>query len=551
MEKINFLALGGQDENGKNCYILEIDSKLFVINSGTKVPINSHNGIDTLIADTQYLEKHQKNIEGVFITDVHNESFSALPWLLMNIKGLKIYTSSFNKFVILDRISKYNIEHNDFEVITLNQPKKFGNVLVTPLNLAGALPGILGFNFNVRKGNILFLTNFVNGNLGPYGNTNFKRIKEKIGDDPVEILIMDSGKSNSPGKTIDKLWVSQKIEYKFKEAKKDERIIVGLYDEDMITAHEVLLLAKKYNRPVITYGRNYSILIELVKKMNPKLQWPEFIDYRTSNSAENAVILVTGAIERLYARFLRIASQNDVYLKIKDTDCVIIIAPPVNGLEVNYALTLDEIARNTPNIIELTSSEYYSCNPAKQDLIDVIKFFRPKHFIPIQGLYRYFVLATQEATAVTSLNKNNCIILNNGKVAEFTKFELTSQKHTIRGIGDVIIDGFGVGDISHEVIKERETLARDGMIAVSCLIDHKTKKPISELSIVGYGVISSENKEQIHGIINKYFKKELEENGGSYKDLRETQERLRRVFRKRIFRELYKEPLVVVTLYEI
>jgi len=122
-------------------------------------------------------------------------------------------------------------------------------------------------------------------------------------------------------------------------------------------------------------------------------------------------VLVTGAIERLYLRFLRIASNNDLYLKFRNDDAVIFIAPPVNGLEVNYALTLDEIARHTSNLIELNSDQYYSCNPAKDDIKNFIKELKPKYFIPVQGLYRYMVVATQDARDV-GMNLNNCLVLH-------------------------------------------------------------------------------------------------------------------------------------------
>jgi hypothetical protein len=79
MSKINFYALGGLDENGKNCYVLEINQKLFIINFGTKVPINSHTGIDTLICNFDYLEKRQKDIVGIFVSDIHNDNFSGIP----------------------------------------------------------------------------------------------------------------------------------------------------------------------------------------------------------------------------------------------------------------------------------------------------------------------------------------------------------------------------------------------------------------------------------------------------------------------------------------
>lgn len=551
MNKINFFALGGLDENGKNCYVLEINNKLFVINSGTKIPINSHNGIDTLICNYEFLEKRQKDIEGLFLTDVRNETFSAIPWLLMKIKNLKIYTSAFNKIVLLDRISKYNIGSNTFEVKTINKKTAFDGVNVTPFDLAGGLPGQLGFNFETPISNILFMTNFVDGDLGPYGKTDLQQIQQIINNKKeLQLLIMDSSRSAFPGRSIEKLWVSRKIEYKFKETSDNQRIIVGLYDEDMITAHEILILAKRYNRPVITYGLAYSQLIKLVEKVNPNSQFPEFVEYQTANNVKNAVILVTGAIDRLYTRFARISSDNDVYLKLKNDDAVIIIAPPVNGLEVNYAITLDDIARHTANLIELGNDQYYSCNPAKLDIFNIIKALKPKFFIPIQGLYRYQVVATQVARSA-GMNISNCLVLQNGKVAEFNDTNLISQKHGIRNVGDVIIDGYGIGDISHEVINERENLARDGVIALSSLIDYKKKKPINELQISSYGIITKDNKEVIHKIINDLFKKEFENKQTKEINLKEIQEKLRKSIKRKIAKTIDKEPMIVITLYEI
>ena len=49
--KISFFALGGQDERGKNCYVLEINNNVFIINCGVLVPTTSLLGVKQLIPD--------------------------------------------------------------------------------------------------------------------------------------------------------------------------------------------------------------------------------------------------------------------------------------------------------------------------------------------------------------------------------------------------------------------------------------------------------------------------------------------------------------------
>ncbi|UVD81971.1 ribonuclease J [Mycoplasma iguanae] len=548
MAKINFFALGGLDENGKNCYVLEVDNDLYIINSGTKVPISSVNGVDTLIPDFKFLEKNQKRIKGVFLTDVKNESFSAIPWLLMRVKNLKIYCSVFSKFIVLERLSKYKIGHNNFEVISLIKRTQIGMATITPISVAGALPGINGYNFETADGNILFLLNLVVGNLGLFGNTNLNFIKKVTNNEkPLLALFLDSGKSNLPGKSIDKIGITSKIEKVFQETKEESRIIIGAYDEEMFILNEVLTLAQKNDRPVIIYGRNYSQLLELSIRINKEQKMPKFLEYKYANKTKNAVILVVGKVERLYQRFLRITEKNDVFLKLKSEDSVIMIAPPVNGLEVTHALTLDEIARISKNLIDVSESEYYPLRPAKEDIAKIVSFLKPEHFIPLQGLYRYLVVASQEANKA-GVSKAKSYVLQNGKTLSFVDGKLFSQKGFIKDAGETIIDGFGVGDISHEVIRERETLGRDGVISISSLLNYKTKKIEGEINIISSGTIIKEIKTEIHDMISSIFIQVCNEN--NLKNLKDVQEKIRKVVRKLIFKKIDKEPIVLVTFYE-
>lgn len=551
MSNIKFFALGGLDENGKNCYVLEVDKEIYVINSGTKIPISASHGIDTLIPNFAYLEDNANRIKGLFITDVQNESFSALPWLLMTVPNISIYCSDFSMFLIKERISKYNIGKSIYKLNSINtKGEKIGSIFVEAIELAGALPGTIGFNFKTSDGSVIFMFNFVNSNLGVYGKTNIAKIKEE--NPKILALIMDSGMSNFNGVSSEHIDIKNLLGDKFSSIKENERIIIGSYDHEMSSLQQILDLAKEHNRTVITYGRTYHQLLEFLISYNPNLTLPKIVDYKKIKDEKSCVIIVTGTVERLYKRFVRITDDNDVYLKINNTDHIIMIAAPVNGLETESTYALDELARKTPHIVDYTDNEFYRCRPAKEDIFNIIKLLQPEYFIPAQGLYRYLIVAIKEAVRA-GLTQNKSIPLQNGKIAHFENGKLISQKERIAEIGDTIIDGFGIGDISKEVIYEREVIARDGVVIVSALYDKKTKKLFDHIHVKYIGVITAEAREEMDHVIENtvisIYYNELKI--ASKFNLYSVQDIIRKIIRKKIFKLTDKEPMVVITFNEI
>lgn len=552
MAHINFFSLGGLDENGKNCYILKHEEDIFIINSGAKMPINSANGVDTLIPDFTYLIQNKDKIKGIFITDVKNESFSALPWLLMQVPNLTIYTSAFNKVMILDRLSKYKINENNWkiEIVNFSKSIKFEKYEINTFGLSGSMPGHFGIDFVFNDGDFIFMSNFVEGDLGIYGKLNYQELIQRITKGrKILALAVDAGMANYSGRAIDKIGLPQSVKEAFMKAKPNERIIVGAYDEEMVVINQILDLAREQNRPVITYGKTYGQFLYLIKKIHPKMQFPEIIDYKIANKTNNAVILITGSIERLYSRFLRITDKNDVFLTLKPTDLVIMIAPPINGLESLLALTLDEVARITPKIVEVAQDEFHRHKPTRDDLIDLVKALKPKYIIPIQSLYRYLVDAGNYMSEAINIQRENALIMQNGKIAHFIDGKLASLNGKIKEVGDLIIDGYGIGDISTEVITEREMLGREGVIMISFLYNSKTKKPYGKLQINHIGVVTKEEKKIVNDLIKSLIVNILSTE--TFSGLREIQERIRTVVRKKIYKSLDKEPMVIVTLNNI
>ncbi|WP_027334977.1 MBL fold metallo-hydrolase RNA specificity domain-containing protein [Mycoplasmopsis felifaucium] len=550
MNNVNIFALGGLDENGKNCYVFEYNERIYIINSGTKIPINSTNGIDTLIPNFDYLVKHKDKIEGIFITDVKNESFSSLPWLVMKLPGVPIYTSKFNKILIIDRLSKYKINDNNIKINILDQTTKIGPVFVESIELAGSMPGHIGLDFITPDGDYVFMFNFVEGNLGIYGNIDFANLaKSKFAKRKIKALIVDSGRANYNGRAIDKIMLPKQVEFAFMAAKEDERIIVGAYDEEMFAINQILEFARQTKRPVITYGKTYGQVLEIIKKAKPDLPLPEVIDYKYANKTKNAVILVTGTTERLYSRFLRITDNKDVYLKLQPSDTIIMIAPAINGLESVEAVTLDEIARITPRITEVTNSEFYRHRPAREDLVKLVNILKPEYIIPAQGLYRYLLDASKYIQSECLVNPKNIFVLQNGQVVHIMNGKIISYKGKVKEVGDVIIDGFGVGDISTEVINEREVLGREGVILVTSRYNPKTKLLVGKMQVNYVGSIDKDEKKEATELIKTTITNLIDTK--KFEGIKDLQNQCRSSIRKKIFKSYNKEPIVVVSFIQI
>ncbi len=545
MANINIFALGGQDENGKNSMVIENEEDIYLINAGLKVPINNLNGIDGIIPNFEYLIKNKNRIKGVFITHAHDDVYAALPWLIMDIPNITIYASKFTKEIIEERISKYKIGHNNFKIEEIKESQKIGSLNIKSFELANSIPGSLGYNFQTQDGDIIFMSNNTLEDLGLFGKTNIEKIKSSSNE--ILALILDSRFSNFKGYSSEKKSVIPFIEKTFQNAKKNERIIVGAYDEEVYNIQEIIELANKYDRPIISYGRAFDSIFSKMRKMF-KINLPKFKDYKKIDLINNAVVLVTGTWSRLYQRFVRIANNDDVFMKFKENDNIIMIAPPINGMEVIYADSLDEVAKIAPNILDVSDKDFYKLRPTEKDIEKIVRILKPKYFIPTSGYYRYLIVATKIAIK-EGITQDRNVILQNGKILHLKDGKLASQKNYIKEFGDVIIDGFGIGDVSYEVIRERKTLAANGLITIALKINKKTKELIDDMNIQVLGIVIESKLKEVQEIVENVVIKKLKEQKKF--DLREIQNKIRKRVRKVIFKKLDKEPLVVTTFYEV
>lgn len=110
----------------------------------------------------------------------------------------------------------------------------------------------------------------------------------------------------------------------------------------------------------------------------------------------------------------------------------------------------------------------------------------PKYAIPIHGEYKHLKAQAKIANEL-GIVKENIFILQSGDV-----LELTQESALVAGkvpVGDILVDGLGVGDVGNIVLRDRQHLAEDGILIVVLGLDGATDELVSGPDIVSRGFV--------------------------------------------------------------
>ena len=84
---VRIIFLGGLGEIGRNCFCLEAEGRILVVDCGLMFPDADMPGVDLVLPDFTYLREHAEQVEGVVITHGHEDHVGALSYLLRDVSA--------------------------------------------------------------------------------------------------------------------------------------------------------------------------------------------------------------------------------------------------------------------------------------------------------------------------------------------------------------------------------------------------------------------------------------------------------------------------------
>ena len=497
---VKFVALGGLEEIGRNMMFFEHEDEIVIIDAGLQFPEETTPGIDFIIPNVSYLEAKKKNIKALIITHGHYDHIGAIPYIMEKIGNPPIYTTSLSKEIIAKRQEEFpNTPKLDFDIVKSGESRQLSkNFKANFFGVVHNIPEGIGIILETPIGKIVHPGEFkfdydIDGK--PRGLDTW----EKIGEQKIHTLLLDSTGAEEPGWSTSERIVEAELEKIFKTA--EGRIIVSTFASLLDRIAEIIKIAERLKRKVFISGSSMKTNVQIARNLGfMKIEKDVILPLEDINKYrdDKILILCTGAQGEPQASMMKIASGEHPHIRTKKGDTVILSSSVIPGNERSVQVLRDDLARQGALVYHYKMVDIHSSGHAPQEeLKAVMKMVKPKFFIPIHGYYFMRWRNAQLAQETINLSPEETIITDNGQVVILTKDSAMNTDESVPAFY-VMVDGLGVGDVGEVVLRDRRVLAQEGMVVIIVTLDRHTGRFLKNPDIISRGFIYlKENKELV------------------------------------------------------
>ena len=546
---ISIYALGGLCEVGKNTYCIESDDSLVVIDAGVMFPDENHPGVSFVIPDYQKIRSSRQKLRALIITHGHEDHIGAIPFLVQNVHIPVIYAPKLAAALIKHKLQDHRIRE-EVNIVEYDENSVFhiGEFTVSFFYVTHSIPDAYGVVVDTPHGRIVHTGDF-KIDLSPIGKQ-FELAKvSRIGTEGVDLLLSDSTNAEIEGYTPSESNVLKSINDIFDVA--HGRVLVSTFSSNISRIQQICQVAVEHGRKILILGRSMEFAVQVSRdygyikvKDNSFITPEQLADFKKNEIC----ILCTGSQGEDMAALSRIANGTHKDVTIYPGDTVVFSSSAIPGNGVFIDTVINTLVRKGANVLKnsVLYAVHSSGHPSKQELRLMIRLIKPKYFMPIHGDYRMLKIHADLATTV-GVEKDHTFVMENGDSLLLCKHQITKGPHF--PAEPVYIDGRDITGLNEAVIKDREILQEDGLVAVVVAIDSKHSKLIGNPEIITKGFVNNnaDMNQNIAEIVTVSLNKKLSEKV-TFADIKNE---IRRSVANYVYFKSERKPLVIPVVMDM
>ncbi|MDY0193853.1 MAG: ribonuclease J [Aliarcobacter butzleri] len=549
--KLKITPLGGLNEIGGNMMVVETENEAIIVDVGMSFPDGEMHGVDILIPDFTYIREIKDKIVAVIITHGHEDHIGAMPYLFKEMQ-FPIYGTSLPLEMIGSKFDEHKMrDHRGyFRAISKRTPIKIGNDFeVEWMHITHSIIDSSAVAIKTEAGTMIHTGDFKIDHTPIDGfPTDLHRLAH-YGEEGVLVLTSDSTNSHSPGFTRTEKTVGPTFDKIFSSAK--GRVVMSTFSSNIHRVAQAIEKALIYGRKICVIGRSMEKNLEIAMNLGyikfPKDQFIEAHEVNKYNDKE-VLIVTTGSQGESMSALYRMAIHEHRHIKIKPEDQIILSSKAIPGNEASVSEIINHLLKAGAKVAYQDFPDIHVSGHAGQEEQKLmLRLVKPKFFLPVHGEYNHALKHGQTGIDCGVLERN-VYIMSDGEQIEVTPKYLKKVK-TVKS-GKVYIDNQLNHRISDDVVLDRQTMAKEGIVMIVAQINENDRTLAQKPKVSSFGLVSDKQ--------DKYFVKEIEDilgvflenvKPGILKNNRILEDELRKVVRKHCTRKYKKYPMIVPTIF--
>ena len=534
------IPLGGLGEVGKNMMVYEYDDQILVVDTGIMFPDNDMLGIDYIIPDFQFLLENQDRIAGIVITHGHEDHTGAITHVVNEIDA-PIFATKLTRGLIEVKLAKSGLLGQvDLRTIEAGQKVEIGPFVVEFFHVCHSIPDAVGLGITTPQGLIVHTSDYKFDPTPVDGwPTDFAKLAEFSGRG-VLALFADSTNADKPGWTPSERLVDSALDEVFGKA--PGRILVASFASLISRMQQVANAAHRHGKKLAFVGMSMTENAKMAQKLG-YLDIPDGVEIPLEKALKmkngKVVLMCTGSQGEPSSIMGRLSRGTNRRFSIEEGDTIVLSSHPIPGNEESIYRTINRLFRRGANVIyEPLYSVHVSGHASQDEMRLMLHLVKPKYFVPIHGELRHLkqhALIAGEA----GIAKDHIKVVENGQIVELKDGQIKLGDR-IPG-GYVFVDGEHPGEVGPSVVREREALARDGIVLVSLTLD-RNGQLLDEPEIITRGFIYKHDADEVLSETIIRIEETVSRSRGNIHD------EVVQTVRSHLFNETRRRPQIFVTL---
>ncbi len=491
-DELLFLPLGGAGEIGMNLNLYGHGGKWLMVDLGITFGDDTTPGVEIIAPDPAFIAERRDDLAGLVLTHAHEDHLGAVPYLWPQIE-CPVYATPFTASVLRRKLAETDFANRvPIHVVPMSGQFDVGPFAIELVTVTHSIPEPNALIIKTPAGTVLHTGDW---KLDPdplVGPTADEARLMRLGEEGVLAMVCDSTNALVPGRSGSEADLHETLSQLV--GRFEKRVVVACFASNVARLQTIVRVAEEHGRTVGLVGRSLWRIYDAARENGYLGDLPPVVGEREAASLprRDVLLICTGSQAEPRAALTRMAADEHPEIALEEGDAVIFSSRIIPGNERAIARLHNRlIMRGVEVVTTRDAPVHVSGHPARDELIEMYQWVRPKIAIPVHGEPRHLIA---HAKLARECQVPHPLVAQNGSLVHLApgRAEIIDEVHTDR----LALDGKRFVSLESAAFRERRRMTYHGSAVATVALD-RSGRLHSDPVISVHGLYGPEDESEI------------------------------------------------------